>query len=557
MPDRRDYSEKPFWRVTPILEPIKGADVMRIVLLHFELKNWDFWGDVLGPQYLAAELRAKGHEVCIFSVPVETDSGIAERIITYSPGLVGFSLPCPFRERLGLLGKELDEKLPEAHLTCGNRYASDNSEVLLSEYSWLDSVIRGEGELTIVELVSRLEHGTGLEGCLGITFKSEGILVKNPDRELIKDLNTLHFPSRDVLAALPSDRNATFLTGRGCVNNCTFCNSSYSDQKGKVWRGRDPQNVADELEYVSKELGCRNFFFADPSYEEPGEKGKKRIREIAEEIIKRGMEINYGVYFSAHRWGREDLPLLELLKSSGLEYIYVGIEAGTPESLRIFNKRATVEDNYRMLSLVREAGIGVKFGFIMFHPYLTTDELKRSLEFIHQAQIGYSFRCFNNELEVYKGTEMYNMLKKDGYLTGETDREVGNYYWKYKDSGVLFVRKLTKQLVDENTCLQKEISLEYKVISFLHRIKNMAYRRRNTMDIAKDFEERTNKIYTKMNDLNYSLISKMIGLAEDALDYRDYSKQEKEYLKEMEILVKALEDGLFLYGFKAKKANLL
>lgn len=532
--------------------------LMRVCLLFFELSQWNFWGDNLGPEYLAAVLRNSGHEVSIMGIPEKAPEELLHKIQEYVPGMIGFSLPCPFEKRLSFLGIELKKCIPGVHITCGNRYASDNSVMLLDKYPWLDSVIRGEGEHTIDEMCRRLESSHTLEGCKGVYFRNGNAIVMNDDRELIKDLDSMPFPSRDILLDLPKERNATFMSGRGCVNHCTFCNSSYTDSKnGKVWRGRSVEAVVDELEYISETLGYKNFFFGDPSYEEPGSLGKKRIKEIAEEILRRGMKINYGIYFSAHRWNREDLPLLKLLRDSGVEYAYVGVESGDSESLRLFNKKATVEDNYRMIELLRSADIGVKFGFILFHPYLTLEQLVENIDFVYNARIGYSFRCFLNALEVYKGTKMYDRLVQDGLLTGQYDTEIGNYYWKYKDERIALINGLTSELIESDACIKRGVEDEFKVISFVHRVLNHARARGHMQQEASEFKKMMESLYDELNSANHTFMLRLTELVREGYNENTYEEYKVDLVKNTDRIVKQIEDRMFKFSFKAKKAELL
>ena len=142
-----------------------------------------------------------------------------------------------------------------------------------------------------------------------------------------------------------------------------------------------------------------------------GEEGKKRIGEIANEIINRKLNIYYNCCFRAENWKDEDRPLLDLLIQSGLEKVNIGFESGNDRGLKILNKRARMADNWKVIEVLRDfPDIYITFGFIMLHPYSTMEDLADNAKFLYKTGIGQVIRHYFWQLEVYPGTLMEEKL---------------------------------------------------------------------------------------------------------------------------------------------------
>src|SRR6185295_2853946 len=171
------------------------------------------------------------------------------------------------------------------------------------------------------------------------------------------NLDELPFAARDQFRAHGNRLEYLRIsTSRGCVARCAFCSAPHVGnrvQAGKAWRGRSVGSVRDELGELVDRYGYRTFDFVDSTFEDPdgGAIGKARIAAIANGIIERDLDIYYNCCMRAENWSDDDRELLELLARSGLEKVNVGIESGNEWELRLWDKRATVDDNIRMIRL--------------------------------------------------------------------------------------------------------------------------------------------------------------------------------------------------------------
>ena len=128
----------------------------------------------------------------------------------------------------------------------------------------VDVVSHYEGEETFLEVVRAIESKKGFANVKGISYRENGVIIKNSPREFIEDLDTIPFPARHLvnmdlyLDDEPSIFGmrapaTTFITSRGCPQSCVFCTikTVWDDMN---FRSRSPKNVVDELEHLHEKL---------------------------------------------------------------------------------------------------------------------------------------------------------------------------------------------------------------------------------------------------------------------------------------------------------------
>ena len=287
------------------------------------------------------------------------------------------------------------QSLPGCSTCIGGQHVTYCAEEVLTTAPQIDFVVRGEGEQTLIELLDSIRTGSKLTAVSGLSFRSKsGLIMRNPERRAVADLDTLPFPARDVLKRLVAAGRRPLLTmtsSRGCFGRCTFCNaqSFFRQGAGKAWRGRSAQLVVDELEELltAHPDGATEpvVHFYDDEFIGPGSVGRNRAREIAEEIMRRRIKTKFYIFTRADNLVYDGGELLRLLKDAGLVRVFVGIESGIETELRLFRKGTTTEQNVSALRLLREVGVSMPAsGFIMFHPYSSFETLRHNALFLRE-----------------------------------------------------------------------------------------------------------------------------------------------------------------------------
>ena len=396
----------------------------------------------LGVASMAAVLRRAGFQARIYEVERGNEQEVVDALVEYRPHLSCFTLMSLNVQSCAVFCRLLKQELPDTLIACGGPAGTYASHEVLAQIPEADIVAVGEGEPTIFELVQRLYLHEDLHHCMGIYYRRpDGTIHQTPLRPLMHNLDDLPYPVRDQFE-LHGNRleYMRVSTSRGCVARCTFCsapNVSNKIQKGKGWRARSPNSVVDELEYLVQRYNFRTYDFIDSTFEDPdgGRIGKARINRIANLILERGLDIYYNCCMRAENWTDDDHELLDLLVRSGLEKVNIGIESGTESELRLWDKRATVEDNVRVIGLLREHGIYLAMGFIQFHPYSTVETLQSNARFLRD-NYGHNLRRLTERLEVYPGTVIVSQLERDGLLDKRYHQTLDHYGYRFQNERV-------------------------------------------------------------------------------------------------------------------------
>ncbi len=375
----------------------------------------------LATRYLAAVLRQHGFtvELAPFSTADELDA-VVERAEAVQPRLVGLSVIFQYRAPEFLeLADKLRAALPPVHITMGGHFPSFAAPQLLSDYPALDSIVRGEGEMTLLELVERLDAPEQWGDIAGLAFRAPDRIVNNPPRPLIADLDSLPFPARDTLPQHHLGIGVSPIVGsRGCYRDCAFCSirAFYGASRGKLQRFRSVRNIVDEMEILYHAFGVRFFIFNDDEWFPPGKARLARVDELESELAARDLDLIMSIKCRADDV-EEDLfrRLLDL----GVVRAYVGVESGSPHSLQTLNKKTTVAQNQHALEVLNKIGLLADFGLIFFDPDSTIEDVRANLAFFRamagEGQAPLSF----GRMEVYAGTPILDRLQRERRLTGD------------------------------------------------------------------------------------------------------------------------------------------
>jgi len=319
-----------------------------------------------------------------------------------------------------------------SHITLGGNFASLAPSELLKKMPEVDSIVLGEGEKTVVELVQLVQQNKEWTKLDGIAYREgEKIRINRPLNRIV-ELDTMPPPYRPLISELvASDIAPSILSSRGCYGNCCYCSVAafhklYPD--GPSWRGRSPQHTVDEIEELYTKYGARRFCFTDDDFIGPYPEGWERAYRISEEILSRELPVKFALEC---RPNHVDFELFNKLKSAGLSLVLIGIESGCQRMLDFFRKKTTVHMNLQALKVLEKLKIPTHIDFIFLDPYTSLSEVKENLSFLNKfAQV----MLFNliGFLEPRAGTDFTQILFEQEELLGSFER----YKYHFKDSRV-------------------------------------------------------------------------------------------------------------------------
>ncbi len=377
--------------------------------------------DNLGTGYMSALLNKSGFAASTIDLG-EGRIEILRILKGVQPLIVGFSVIYhyyidEFIELVAFLRKEGIT----CHFTAGGHYATIRFEELFELIPGLDSVVRSEGEYTILELAECLSTGKEWKNAESIVYQKNGSLIVNPIRPLESDLDLLPYPDRSEIKEYALGKKfATLLAGRGCLYNCSFCNlrEFYKPFNEASRRIRKPELLADEMEYLFREKECSVFLFQDDDFPVRHNKKDLWIGKFCDELDKR--ELSGKVMWKINcRPDEIDENIFARMKNTGLFLVFIGIEDGTDTGLARMNKRLNVAQSMRGIDILKKLGIGFDYGFMLFQPETGFKELHENLDFLNAiCSKGYSPVAFLKMMPYY-ATHVEKELMSQGRIKGD------------------------------------------------------------------------------------------------------------------------------------------
>ncbi|MCP2519633.1 B12-binding domain-containing radical SAM protein [Candidatus Aminicenantes bacterium AC-708-M15] len=376
----------------------------------------------LGLLYIGAILEKNGINVKI--VPSDVLNlgwnDIKKEILDYKPDIIGVTSTTENRFQSFKVVKIAKRTFPKALTVLGGPHASMAAEDTLSHLPELDVVVRGEGELTMLELCEKW-NGRRDEAILssiqGISYRIDNRIFSNPSRPPIHDLDSLPFPARHLVpdekyklyVNIPGKgkyKVANIMTSRGCPFNCNFCATPIN--WGRRVRMRSPENVVAEIEYVIEKYGAKFIWFFDDTFNA----NPKRVSDICDLIIKKNLDISWSCEV---RVDLLDKALLSKMKKAGLHYLFFGIEAGSERVRReIIHKNIDIQDVENVVEWCNELNIIPTIFFIFSHPTETWEEAKETIylmeKFKTKADLSSAI------LHIYPGTPLEKYARENKIL---------------------------------------------------------------------------------------------------------------------------------------------
>lgn len=396
-------------------------------------------GEAMGLGYLAAELRKKGLKTLVLDsrlMGLDVMQTI-ELLQMYQTPMLGINLNFQYlAASTSQLIKGLRDRNYPSHITVGRLYASVAFEELMQKNAGIDTIVRFEGERTYLELLDNLKQPEKWTEISGLVFRNEQKeTVVNPLRPLIGNLDEISNPERDYLPYVKEMGGYAYVvSSRGCNGVCAYCvqQRSVSDPKGRRWRGRDPQGVAEELQYLRNEFGIKLFSFVDDDFYGAKVDGKTHAERVAEALIERNVDLTFLISVQPRDI---DYDSCALLKKAGLNSVILATDNFSQSVLDRYKKLTSVEQNIKSVKILESLDIDVYLGLILFDPWTTLEELKDNFKVLRDLPYVRPWQVLS-KLEVYHGSpitseiESLGLLEKDGYSYRYQylDRRIGGVY---------------------------------------------------------------------------------------------------------------------------------
>jgi anaerobic magnesium-protoporphyrin IX monomethyl ester cyclase len=326
----------------------------------------------LGIAYVAASLRAAGHEIELLDgkLAALTVDDVVARVREGRPDLVGITCMTVEYPRAVEIARRIKLDRADVPIVVGGAHVNAVGRQALEEGEAFDYACVGEGELLACELADTLAVAGDPSAIPGIVSRRDGTIVNAVPRRLPDDYDLLPFPAWDLFRPVDT---LPLITHRGCPFQCVFC----SHNSGFKPRYRTPANVLDEVEQILERYRPSRIRIEDETFG----LHMGRTKAILSGIIERGY--HHRVRFSAQtRVDRVDDDFIRLLKTANFETLELGVETGNPEMLRKIKKGITLDQVEHAVALAKANGLRVWCKFILGHPDETPATIRDTIDFI-------------------------------------------------------------------------------------------------------------------------------------------------------------------------------
>jgi len=354
----------------------------------------------LGLAYLAAALEQTGAQVKImdYAVYPYRRAALESVLKEFKPRIAGATAVSMTFDHARQVLSDVKAIDPEILTVMGGPHVTFCAQETLESFTELDAVVIGEGEETLVELISAVKCDRNFDTVNGIAYRAGSKIVTTAKRKWISDLDALPFPARHLLPlgryrALRMPISMT--TSRGCPYKCIFCVGR--KMGGVKVRYHSAERVATELQYLAN-LKFHQINIADDLFTA----NQNHCLAVCEEILRRELEINWT---SFARVDTVSEKLLSKMKVAGCTAVSFGIESANPAILNTIQKGITLEQVRNAIRLCRRVGISPYASFILGLPGETPQTIKETKAFaakLQQEGLAYGFHI----LAPFPGTEV-------------------------------------------------------------------------------------------------------------------------------------------------------
>jgi anaerobic magnesium-protoporphyrin IX monomethyl ester cyclase len=349
--------------------------------------------------------------------------------------------------------REIRARFPHVTIVWGGYFATNYTAAVLNA-DYVDFAVRGQGELTFLELLSALRENKEVQNIAGLSYKDKGADRRarhNPERpmkapDVFPWLPYHRLPvEKYLLPTFLGRRTAVHQASIGCPFHCNFCGVvNFSGSREKM---EAPERTEAVLRHLAQSYGVDAVQFYDNNF---------FLRENhTRELVDRMAPLNMQWWCE----GRSDILMsysdatFEAIRRAGCKMIFFGAESGNNQTLKEMKKDLKAEDTLALASRIRRFDIIPEFSIIFGNPKDPEGDTQECIQFIRQL------KHLNPDCEIVvehytpvpQRTQMYGNVE-DKVRLPDTPDEWATERWQrfatQKDPKTPWLRPSTKQLID-------------------------------------------------------------------------------------------------------------
>ena len=342
---------------------------------------------------ISSQIKTKAVDVFKVDCTFKSHKEVIKEIQEINPKIIGFTTMISMSKNMHELVTSLKPLLPDSLYVCGGPLATVYPDLFAKEF---DIVFRGETDNIFSEFADqylRFDNDKDFFIKKYDLSKLKGIYVEKGDFKFSNE--TIHIPEEEYKKLPLADREGfqhdkyqefwrelenfkatTIMLTRGCPYNCDFCSKPVF---GDYFRKRDIPDVIAEIEYIMS-LGYDYLWISDDCFT----LDLKFLEKFCDALIKNNINIKWNCLSRADF--KNDM-IIKKMRNAGCDKVYLGLESGNDEILKIMNKMATTEDGKLCVKLFKNAGIKTAGFFIVGYPGETMRTIEDTFNFAFELDL--------------------------------------------------------------------------------------------------------------------------------------------------------------------------
>lgn len=476
--------------------------------------------------YVRASMNQCGAETKIhFVPPSQQDSSCQLVIENRTPDIIVATFAYPeVRDMMKILA-DVKLRYPSVIICVASSLVNRFYRKMMQDFQFIDIAVLGEPDETCLNLCQHIMENRPFLDCKGIAYRdvASGEIIVNESRPYIRDLDSLPFPDRS------HQREAGFKLeyinikkNRGCTGTCTFCkdNAYRNRQPGAYFRMRSVKNTIDEIEMLYEKHNKREFkfFFGDYCLFDGGEQGLESCRQLFKQLAQKHLGLVLHCQSRAELIVPHAIPMLKQAQKAGLATILIGLESANDCELKLYGKKATVEDNDRAIAILKELGITLIPSFITFNHFSSYETVKNNFDYIHKNGYSHNMGWFRTYLELHPETAFTDILVKHGLLDKDYD------YLNIRDEARWRDERM-KGLLEALHCIPLDSQMQRNSMR-MERMKNVVEHRFNTehQQLFQPLIVQYDQYCKELQERNYAMATQCFNMVWDGQPIQDVKR---------------------------------
>ena len=373
----------------------------------------------LGLEYILASIQ-KNYTYDVINCPVilsrldhvslnKFEDELRRILKKYEPMLVGIG-PCVTTQAraLKIIAECCIEEFGKQIIFAGGPLASiEGQEWFFFDFLNLDYIVKGDGELAILNILNEMKKGNNMERVYNVTTRKRMYFNEIPD------IDKLNFPVRvyekeNIFSIRRNDSNtkctAAMITSRGCPYSCNYCVSG--NIRYKRFRKRSFENIIEEMQQLYCLYHITDIIFYDDCFFFKIKTVHDDIKKFCELLISENIPVSWQMEIRVdlfQKLNKEDILYLE---KSGCRQINLGIESTITEEIGYYGKKVPFAGLKEKIDyLHKNSKIKVTGTFILGGKNATEKTVKKVIRDSTDMNLDYAHY---SPLFVYPGTPIYS-----------------------------------------------------------------------------------------------------------------------------------------------------